>query len=198
MHPLLPLPLKLSLVNRKQLMQVKLLIFKLVLLNGIVGVILPVNAHSPNETLEQWQADREFNQLLSQGKGLLDRGKLAEALSAYQHAASLERENPRVFSAIGYLQAVRGKFPAAASAFQKAIALESDNAYFYYGLAYSLASSQAHAEAANAYNQTIKLNPNLVNAHLGLAVVLLRQQNYDDALDAFVRVTTLAPDNTLV
>jgi tetratricopeptide (TPR) repeat protein len=194
MHPLLSLPRKLSLVNPKPI-QLRLLIFKLIFLNGIIGGMLPVNAHSANETLEPWQADLELNQLLNQGKELLDRGKLAEALSAYQHAASLERENPRVFSAIGYLQAVQANFPAAADAFQKAIALESDNAYFYYGLAYSLASSKAYAEAANAYNQTIKLDPNLVNAHLGLAVVLLRQQNYNGALDAFLRVTTLAPDN---
>jgi cytochrome c-type biogenesis protein CcmH/NrfG len=135
LHSLLSLPLKLSVVNRKQLMQLKLLIFKLVLLNGIVGVILPVNAHSPNEILEQWQADLEVNQLLSQGKKLVEQGKLAEALTAYQHVISLEQENPRVFSAIGYVQATQSNFPAAAGAFQKAIALEPDNPHFYYGLA---------------------------------------------------------------
>ena len=164
-------------------MQLKLLIFKLVLLNGIIGAMLPANAHSPSETFEQWQLDLEFNQLLKQGKESIDRGNLAEALSAYRHAISLEQENPRVFSAIGYVQAKQSNFPAAVAAFQKAIALESDKAHFYYGLAYSLASSEAYSEAANAYTQTIKLDPNLVNAHLGLAIVL-------PGMSRFVRLDT--------
>ena len=171
--------------SRKQSMQLKLLIFKIVLVNGIIGTMLPVYAHSPNETLEKWEADVEINQLLSQGKELVEQGKLAEALTAYQHVISLEQRNPRVFSAIGYVQATQSNFPAAVDAFKKAIALESDNAHFYLGLAYSLANSRAYADAADAYNQSIKLDPNLVNAHLGLAIVLLRQQNYDGALDAF-------------
>ena len=126
-------------INRKQQMQLKLLIFKLVLLNGIIGGMLPIaNAHSPNETLERWEADVEVNQLLSQGKKLVEQGRLAEALSAYQHVISLEQENPRVFSAIGYVQATQSNFPAAADAFQEAISLESDNPHFYLGLAYSL------------------------------------------------------------
>ncbi len=54
-------------INRKQSMQLKLLIFKIVLVNGIIGMMPPVYAHPPNETLEQWEADLEVNQLLSQG-----------------------------------------------------------------------------------------------------------------------------------
>ena len=83
MHPLLLLPRKLSLVNPKPI-QLRLLIFKLIFLNGIIGGMLPVNAHSPNETLEQWEADVEVNQLLSQGKNFVEQGKLAEALNAYR------------------------------------------------------------------------------------------------------------------
>ncbi|MGL4883835.1 MAG: hypothetical protein ACRC8K_22665 [Waterburya sp.] len=64
----LPLPLKLSLVNRKQLMQLKLLIFKLVLLNGIVGVILPVNAHSANETEAITALERAMKLYQQQGE----------------------------------------------------------------------------------------------------------------------------------
>lgn len=138
-------------------MQLKLLIFKLVLLNGIIGAMLPANAHSPSETLEQWQLDLEFNQLLKQGKESIDRGNLAEALTLYRHAISLEQENPRVFSAIGYVQAKQSNFPAAVDAFQKAIALAPKDAKSYYHLGQALRQRQRIEEAITALEQAMNL-----------------------------------------
>jgi tetratricopeptide (TPR) repeat protein len=50
-------------------------------------------------------------------------GNYAQAIATYQQAANLDRQNPKIFSGIGYLEARQGHFQEAAKAYQQAIAV---------------------------------------------------------------------------
>lgn len=171
---------------------------KFLILSGI-AIIAPqiAQAHTSGQSLSPSEANRELNELFGQGQQLVDDGKYSEALLRYQHAVSLDKENPQIFSAIGYLQTIRSNFQEAATAFQQAIALEASNANFHYALAYNLANLGHNAGAAAAYRRTIELDANSINAHLGLGVVLLRQQDSNGASEAFQRVVAIAPSNAI-
>ncbi|HBE34921.1 MAG TPA: hypothetical protein DD990_27380, partial [Cyanobacteria bacterium UBA11368] len=51
------------------------------------------------------QPTSELDRLLQQGRQLTEAGNFAPALAVYQQAANLERNNARIFSAIGFIQA---------------------------------------------------------------------------------------------
>lgn len=99
--------------------------------------------------------------LLNQGEKLAKAGDWARALSAYEQASDLDQQNPRIFSAIGYVQARLDNFAEAARAYQKAIALEPKNADFHYALGYSLGHLGDNAGSAAAYDQATRLDPRI-------------------------------------
>lgn len=176
----------------------QVLITELLILGSIIVTTPQVaQAHSSGQSLSESEANRELSNLFDQGRQLVDEGNFSEALLRYQHATSLDQENPQIFSAIGYLQTVQSNFSEAVTAFQQAISLDSNNANFHYALAYNLANLGDNAGAAVAYRRTIELDANNVNAHLALGVVLLRQQDSNGALAAFQRVVALAPNNAI-
>ncbi|MEP0886575.1 tetratricopeptide repeat protein, partial [Trichocoleus sp. ST-U3] len=149
------------------------------LLTGLFNTqLLAVHASQPL-VLSQRQTNEQLNELLRRGREFVDAGNYEQAIATYQQAASLDRQNPRIFSGIGYLQARQGNFREAAKAYQQAIALDPNNAEFQYALGYSLANAEDNAGAATAYRRAIGLNSNNVNSYLGLGFVLLRQKDYD-------------------
>ncbi|WP_346293220.1 tetratricopeptide repeat protein [Sphaerothrix gracilis] len=111
----------------------------------------PVLAHTPGQSLSDQARLNELADLLESGEELVESGSLTEALSRYQHAASLDSENPKIFSAIGYLQARQGNFQESVVAFQTALELDPENLPFYFGLAYSQSQLEAYEATANTY-----------------------------------------------
>ncbi|RMG15143.1 MAG: tetratricopeptide repeat protein, partial [Cyanobacteria bacterium J055] len=134
--------------------------------------ILPEIAQKNNlNSTQNNNADPELNDLLLEGRDLVDKGKFAEALAVYQQAETLDDENARIFSAIGYLEARQGNFQAAADAYKQAADMEPENSEFHYALGFTFANLEQYDEAAAAYQQAIQLNDDRVDAYLGLGVV---------------------------
>lgn len=106
-------------------------------MGGLLTVASPVGAHSPGQALSEQAQRDELADLLESGAELVEAGDLAEALARYQHAADLDEDNAKIFSAIGYLQARQGNFQAAIAAFQTAIGLEPNDLAVYFGLAHA-------------------------------------------------------------
>ena len=145
--------------------------------------------NAPSENSQQ------LNQLLEEGRKLVDSGNFADAIIRYQEAAGLEQNNPRIFSGIGYLEARQGNFLAAMEAYRKAIALAPNNADFHYALGYVMGNLGDNTGAATAYRHAIEVNRKHMNAYLGLGVVLLRQGKYSDALWAYQKAVSLNPNS---
>ncbi len=174
-----------------------------VFLLGGLGTIMPQFAQAQGlvapsigaPASRPYQTNQQLNQLLEEGRKLVDARDFSDAIALYQQAAILEPKNPRIFSGIGYLQARQGNFPAAAAAYRQAVALAPKNAQFQYGLGYSLGKLGDNAGAAAAYLRTVQLNHKDINAFLGLGVVLFREGKYNDALRIYQNVVAITPNN---
>ncbi len=171
------------------------------LLGGLTGgVVSMINAPSAiAQTVSQSNnASDELEDLLSRGQELVNQGDFGEALTVYERAAQLDRENARIYSGIGYLQTKQGNYAAAVDAYETAISLDGDNAAFYYALGYSLANTQDYAAAADAYRQAARLNPDDARTQLGLGIVLSRLGQYDEAVQAYQAVARSQPNNAQI
>jgi Flp pilus assembly protein TadD len=135
------------------------------------------------------------NSILIEGRVLVGNGDFAGALVLYQKVAQVAQGNPRVYSAIGFLQVRQNDFQAAVMAYQKAITLDPRNSRFYYALGFSLAHLGDNDGAEKAYRRTIDLAPNDANAYLSLGIILTRKGQYQRALLAHVTALTLQPNN---
>ncbi len=151
-------------------------------------------AQSPT-LLTQHSSREQLGELLRLGREYVDAGDYPNAIAIYERAASLDNQNPKIFSGIGYLHARQGRFREAVRAYQQALSLDPDNPRFYYALAFSLANTGDYANAATAYYYAIQLEPRDVKNYLGLGVVLLRQGDYEKATEAYQRVIALDPNN---
>jgi Flp pilus assembly protein TadD len=179
-----------------------LLAVSVFLLGGLATMIPPV-AHAQERVApitgapasRPYQTSQQLNQLLDEGRNLVDAGDFSDAIVLYQQAATLAPKNSEIFSGIGYLQALQGNFPAATAAYRQAVALAPKNANFLYALGYSLGKSGDNAGAAAAYRRALQLNHKDINAYLGLGVVLFRQGKYNDALKVYQQVVAIAPNN---
>ena len=123
-------------------------------------------------------SNSQLDQLLEQGRKLVESGSLDQAVQVYVEAAGIDPSNAMIFSGIAYVQALRGEYDQAVQFYRDALILDPQNPDFYYGLGYSLAMVENYAEAATAYRQAINLQQSNLDAHLGLAAALFRLQDY--------------------
>ena len=93
------------------------------LFTGFSTTLPPAAQASQPLVLSQQQPNQQLNELLRQGRELVKAGNYAQAIATYQQAANLDRQNPKIFSGIGYLEARQGHFQEAAKAYQQAIAV---------------------------------------------------------------------------
>ena len=102
------------------------------MLLGSIAALAPMVATAEipaaQENKSKQAANQQLNKLLEQGRKLVDAGNWSGAIALYQKAAKLEKNNPRIYSGIGYLQGLKGDFSAAAVAYRQAVALEPASA----------------------------------------------------------------------
>ncbi len=170
-----------------------LLVFSTLLVAGL-AVAAPQIALSAETSVEvNPQKNSNLDALLRQGRELVDLGDYSKAIAIYQEAARLDRENPRIFSGIGYLEARQGNYQASVEFYQQAIDLEPNNADFQYALGYAMANLQNYPAAAAAYRRAAVLDRKNVNARIGLGVVLFQQKDYSGSFKAYQEAIALDP-----
>jgi len=99
--------------------------------------ISPASPSIPGQlaAADRSSSGQQLAELLHKGSELVEAGDYSRALRIYQQALSLVRDNPRIYSGIGYLQALQGNFQDAVRAYQQAVTLDPNNADFHYALA---------------------------------------------------------------
>ncbi|MGB3514112.1 MAG: tetratricopeptide repeat protein, partial [Microcoleaceae cyanobacterium] len=135
------------------------------------------------------------DELLRQGRELVDARKYQKAIAVYQQAARLDPKNAQIYSGIAYLQALEENFQAAAQFYQQAVAIDPHNADFQYGLGYTMAKLENYQAAAEAYRRASLLDRSKTNAHLGLGASLFRQEKYNEAIVAYQVAIQSNPKN---
>ncbi|MEB3227493.1 MAG: tetratricopeptide repeat protein [Synechocystis sp.] len=150
---------------------------------------------TPSSFRSQTQGRKQFNELLRQGKELVDRGNFAQAIAVYQQAASLDQNNAELYGSMGYLHTRQGQFNEAAQQFQQALKLDPNNPEYYDGLGFSYANLGELSQATSAYSAAISLAPKSVKYRLALGVVLLRQGDYGRVRQTYDEIARLQPGN---
>lgn len=138
---------------------------------------------------------QQINDLLDTALSYIEAGDYQNAIALYEQIATLDDENAKIYSGIGYLYTLQGNFLAASAAYQKALSIDPENPDFYYALGYSFANAGKYNDAATAYYYAIDLEPENIQHYIGLGVVLLRQQNYAKAEEVYYSITALDPNN---
>ena len=120
-----------------------------------------------------------------------------KALSAAQHAQTLNDELPEVHFALGNVYRATGKTTEAIVELKRALELapNSDEGYRRLGDAYLAAGKRT--TLIQAYQQAIDANPYYWLNHNKLGSVYFQLGQYQKALDAFGQVVKLAPDSAL-
>ena len=91
-------------------------------------------AQSPTQNNDQ------FNELLRQGKELVDRGNFGQAIAVYQQAVRLDQSHAELYGSMGYLYTRQGQYQEAVQQFQQALKLDPNNPEYYDGLGFSYAN----------------------------------------------------------
>jgi len=120
-----------------------------------------------------------------------------KALSAAQHAQSLNDDIPEVHLALGNAYKATGKNAEAIVELKHAVTLapNSDTGYRRLGDVYLAAGKED--EAIQAYQQAISADPYYWINHNRLGTVYFQLGQNEKALDAFRRVVELSPDSAL-
>ncbi len=120
-----------------------------------------------------------------------------KALSAAQHAQTLNDELPEVHVALGNAYKVTGKTAEAIVELKRAVALapNSDEGYRRLGDVYLVSGKEE--DAVQAFKQAIDTNPYYWLNQNRLGTVYFQVGQNEKAIDAFRRVVELAPDSAL-
>ena len=111
-------------------------------------------------------------------------GRLEDATTAFQEAARIRPEHPRVHYSLAWIFFQRGLLNDALEAVDRALALEPEEALFY-----RLQGKVFHglgnlAEAEKSYQNAIRLDPGTGDAYLALADVYLASERFEKATGA--------------
>jgi predicted TPR repeat methyltransferase len=119
------------------------------------------------------------------GNVLVERGRLDEAIDAYQRSIDLDATNPDVYNNLGSLQKAQGRIEASEAAYLKSLELAPDHVNALTNLGNLRSDQGRHTEAVALYWKAIGLNPaNHRSRHrLGYAYYAVKQ--FDAAAEAF-------------
>lgn len=148
--------------------------------------------------IAQSQSNPELRQLLRDARENIESGQYNNAITLYTRAAQLDRENPQIFSGIGYAYTQLQRFADAATAFRQAVTLDARNPDLQYGLALSLHKAGDYRGAIGAYQAVIQLdnrpqNRNRTETYLGLGLALAESEDLAGALATYQQLINLQP-----
>ena len=103
----------------------------------------------------------------------------AEALSAAQHAASIDPENEDIWELIGLILSRDGVLEHAETSYRRAIEIAPQRPLFHAGLGTVLARQDRPADALGAFRAAVGLNPGRANRFAQLMALMTRHDKFD-------------------
>jgi len=120
---------------------------------------------------------------------------VAEALSACQHAATLNSEAAEAHTCLGTVYSGTGHNDQAVQEFQRSARLDPANDGALRGLAGAYEALGRYWEAESTLKQAIQIRPQYWGGYNRLGAFYFGRSRYRDAADMFTQVVTLVPDN---
>jgi tetratricopeptide (TPR) repeat protein len=135
------------------------------------------------------------NELLEQGRKLLEAGKLAEAELVLDRAERLAPSDPVVLALDARVKGRLGQYDTSVALLRRLIPLTPQSAQAHVDLAIALADSGDLTGALSETATAISIAPHLAIAHLNRARILSDLKQDGAADDEFLYATRLAPGN---
>jgi tetratricopeptide (TPR) repeat protein len=130
---------------------------------------------------------------LAEGDNAMQATKLSDAETAYQEAAKLAPNDPRVHIALGNLYVFEHKPGEAQLEFMKVLEIDPKNAATHVALGNLYGDQNQRGLAEDQYRAAVALEPDRPNYHLDLAEVLRREGKTDQAEDQIRTAIGLSP-----
>ena len=118
----------------------------------------------------------------------MDLGEIEKALGAFQKAARLEPDTPRVHAGLGFACFKLGKYKEAITHFEHAKSLNPNAAHVDLGLGATYAQLKDYEKAERALREAVASNPDDATARFNLGIVCLVRRNRDCALSQYNRL----------
>ena len=123
-------------------------------------------------------------------------GQLEEATVAFQEAARLRPDHPRVHYSLAWILFQRGLLNDALAAVERALALEPEQALFYLLQGEIFLGLGNLVEAERAYQGAIRLDPTSGEAYLSLADLYLTSEQFEKSTQALRSYLEIHPEDT--
>lgn len=128
------------------------------------------------------------------GLAYQERGRLPEAIEAYQRAIKIKPEYAGAYYNLGIAYGHIGRWPDAIEADQQAIKISPDYAQAHYNLGIAYSNLGRWQDAIEASQQAIKIKPDYAGAYNNLGVACLRLGRLPEAEEAFRQTIRIKPD----
>jgi|WetSurMetagenome_2_1015567.scaffolds.fasta_scaffold01381_4 tetratricopeptide (TPR) repeat protein len=132
--------------------------------------------------------------LVAQGDSLMKTKNYSEAISAYDKAISVDRNNFKAWNGKADALNRDGKFTEALTASDTALAIEPSSAPGWINRGYILYNLGRYDDELKAYETAVSFEPDNAEAWFNKGYSLAGMKRYDDAIAAFDKVQTLQPD----
>jgi superkiller protein 3 len=123
-------------------------------------------------------------------------GRLEDATNAFQEAARLRPEHPRVYYSLALLLLQRGLLNDALAAVDQALALDPEEPLFYLLQGEIFLGLRNLPEAERAYQSVIRLDPDSGEAYLSLADLYLASEQFEKSTQALRFYLEIHPEDT--
>ncbi|HKI05800.1 MAG TPA: tetratricopeptide repeat protein [Thermoanaerobaculia bacterium] len=130
-------------------------------------------------------SNHERERAMNEALGLLNSGRIEEAIPAFDHVLMIDPSNSQAYSYLGYLLEVRGRFDEAIAADRRAIELDRMNVMAHWNLGNALYNKRDYEGAARSHRRALEISPNYINAYTGLGNALMMLGREDEAKREF-------------
>ena len=138
---------------------------------------------------------KSVDSYLAAGDQAMQSTRLADAETAYQAAAKLAPDDPRVYVALGNLYILEQKPGPAEREYMRALELDSKNAAAHAALGNVYGSQSQMGLAEAQYRAAVALDPAKASYRLSLGTVLQKESKFGDAEAQFRTAIGLEPKN---
>ena len=132
---------------------------------------------------------------LARGRELLEHGRYAEALEAFEKAVGADAQSADAHHGMGRALFMGERHEEAVSAYGRAIALDGNHFMAHLDKGTALATMSRHKEAARAFERACMIKPRNAEARLKRAKSLYEVGRHEEALDSCRRAIEIEPDN---
>jgi tetratricopeptide (TPR) repeat protein/serine/threonine protein kinase len=129
------------------------------------------------------------------GRALEARGRLDDAIVAYQKSVQLKDDEDMAQNTLGNALFARERMDEAIAAYQKAIQINNNDASYHFNLGNALVKKGRLEEAINEHRQALRIKEDFPGACIGLGVALMGKGRLDEAIEAFQKAIGLKKDS---